>query len=71
MFIALHKSQRHHKPVTITSITQLQVDPPMSATAGLMQEHQLILKYIDLMERCAKLNLQKPDIQILFDQTVF
>jgi hemerythrin-like domain-containing protein len=42
-----------------------------SATAGLMQEHQLILKYIDLMERCTKLNLQKPDLQILFDQTGF
>jgi hemerythrin-like domain-containing protein len=42
-----------------------------SATAGLMQEHQLILKYIDLMERCTKLNLQKPDLQSLFAQTGF
>jgi hemerythrin-like domain-containing protein len=42
-----------------------------SATAGLMQEHQLILKYADLMERCTKLNLQKPDLQTLFDQTGF
>ena len=40
----------------------------MSATAGLMQEHQLILKYIDLMERCARLNLQNTDSSILFDQ---
>lgn len=40
----------------------------MSATAGLMQEHQLILKYVDLIERCASLNLQNPDLQILFDQ---
>jgi hemerythrin-like domain-containing protein len=43
----------------------------MSATAGLIQEHQLILKYVDLMERCASLNLQNPDLQILFDQSEF
>jgi hemerythrin-like domain-containing protein len=40
----------------------------MSATAGLMKEHQLILKYVDLMERCAKLNGQNPNGSILFDQ---
>lgn len=40
----------------------------MSATAGLMKEHQLILKYVDLMERCARLNLQQSELQILFDQ---
>jgi len=32
----------------------------MSAISGLMKEHQLILKYADLMERYAKLNLQNP-----------
>lgn len=40
----------------------------MSATAGLMKEHQLILKYVDLMERCAILNLHNPELRILFDQ---
>jgi len=33
-----------------------------------MQEHQLILKYVDLMERCAKLNLQEPDSLLMFDK---
>lgn len=40
----------------------------MSATTDLMQEHQLILKYVDLMERYAHLNLQKPDSFIMFDK---
>lgn len=43
----------------------------MSAISGLMKEHQLILKYVDLMDRYAKLNLQNPILHILFDQAGF
>jgi hemerythrin-like domain-containing protein len=40
----------------------------MTATTDLMHEHQLILKYVDLMERYANLNEQKPDSFIMFEK---
>lgn len=40
----------------------------MSTTQGLVREHQLILEYVGLMERYARLNLQHRDLTILIDQ---
>lgn len=37
----------------------------MLVTENLMQEHQLILKYVDLMERYAEFSLKHPDKPIL------
>jgi hemerythrin-like domain-containing protein len=36
-----------------------------------MKEHQLILKYVDLMQRYAKFNAQKPDSPLMFDKAGF
>jgi len=40
----------------------------MLATGNLMKEHQLILKYIDLMERYAELSLSDLNTAILFEK---
>jgi len=41
----------------------------MLATENLMKEHQLILKYIDLMERYADLGLKDLSTSILFEKS--
>jgi hemerythrin-like domain-containing protein len=40
----------------------------MSVTKELMKEHQLILKYVDLMQRYAKFSAQWPDSPLMFDK---
>ncbi|TAK63314.1 hemerythrin domain-containing protein [Methylobacter sp.] len=40
----------------------------MLATENLMKEHQLILKYVDLMERYAKFSLKHPDTPVLMER---
>lgn len=40
----------------------------MLATENLMKEHQLILKYVDLMERYAEFSLKHPDKPVLLDK---
>lgn len=40
----------------------------MLATENLMQEHQLILRYVDLMEQYAAASLKNPDTPILLER---
>jgi hemerythrin-like domain-containing protein len=40
----------------------------MLATENLMQEHQLILKYVALMERYAEFSLKHPDTPVLLEK---
>jgi hemerythrin-like domain-containing protein len=40
----------------------------MLATENLMKEHQLILKYVDLMERYAEFSLKHPDTHVLMEK---
>ena len=40
----------------------------MLATENLMKEHQLILKYVDLMERYAGFSLKQPDTPLLLEK---
>jgi hemerythrin-like domain-containing protein len=40
----------------------------MLATENLMKEHQLILKYVDLMERCAEFSLKNSQNSMLFEK---
>jgi hemerythrin-like domain-containing protein len=42
----------------------------MLAAENLMQEHQLILKYVDLMERYAVFSLKHPDAPVLLEHAV-
>ncbi|MGZ8188718.1 MAG: hemerythrin domain-containing protein [Methylosarcina sp.] len=43
----------------------------MSATSNLKKEHQLILQYVDLMERSACWNLENPESRLLFENAGF
>ncbi|MGZ6418521.1 MAG: hemerythrin domain-containing protein [Pseudobdellovibrio sp.] len=40
----------------------------MLVTENLMKEHQLILKYVDLMERYVEFNLKHPDTSVLLEK---
>ena len=40
----------------------------MLVTENLMKEHQLILKYVDLMERYAEFSLKHPDTPVLLEK---
>lgn len=40
----------------------------MLATENLMKEHQLILKYVDLMERYVEFSLKHPDTPVLMER---
>jgi hemerythrin-like domain-containing protein len=40
----------------------------MLATENLMKEHQLILKYVDLMERYVEFSLKRPDTPVLLEK---
>ncbi len=40
----------------------------MQATENLMKEHQLILKYVDLMARYAEFSLKRPETPILLEK---
>lgn len=43
----------------------------MSTTSNLKKEHQLILQYVDLMERSVCWNLENPESRLLFENAGF